>query len=138
VDPLFLILGRWSAYPGRRQRNKKALQWVAKYEGNLRVLGDPWRARAVSPSSTRNLFLLHGHSANWRLSAKRIVVAGDSAGAQLAALVGVSNQNVQLEGEEGEEPAQSSSVQRIISSYGAANLTTILKQSTPKRARPGA
>jgi len=74
---------------------------------------------------------LRGHSSDWRISSKRIVIAGDSAGAHLAALVGVSNGHPELEGSVGNDRAQSSDVQGIISFYGAANLTTILKQSTP-------
>jgi acetyl esterase/lipase len=67
----------------------------------------------------------------WRLPTKKIVIAGDSAGAHLAALVGVSNGQVDLEGDVGSDRGQSSDVQGIISFYGAANLTTILQQSTP-------
>jgi len=74
---------------------------------------------------------LRAHGDQWRLASKKIVVAGDSAGAHLAALVGVSNGNKELEGEIGNDRSQSSEVQGIISFYGAANLTTILAQSTP-------
>jgi acetyl esterase/lipase len=73
---------------------------------------------------------LRAHGGDWKLPAK-IVIAGDSAGAHLAALVGVSNGNTDLEGAVGEDRAQNSNVQGIISFYGAANLTTILQQSTP-------
>ena len=65
------------------------------------------------------------------IDARVIVVAGDSAGGHLAALVGVSNGERNLEGEIGLHLDQSSDVQGIISLYGAANLTTILSQSTP-------
>jgi len=44
---------------------------------------------------------LRAHGDQWRLASKKIVVAGDSAGAHLAALVGVSNGNKELEGEIG-------------------------------------
>jgi acetyl esterase/lipase len=74
---------------------------------------------------------LRGHSREWGIQSKNIVIAGDSAGAHLAALVGVSNGNKELEGEIGNYRSQSSDVQGIISFYGAANLTTILSQSTP-------
>jgi acetyl esterase/lipase len=74
---------------------------------------------------------LRGHGERWHLPKKKIVVAGDSAGGHLAALVGVSNGNAELEGEVGSDRGQSSDVQGILSFYGAANLTTILKQSTP-------
>src|SRR5262249_18565588 len=62
---------------------------------------------------------------------EKIVVAGDSAGGHLAALVGVTNGHTELEGKVGEHLAQSSAVQGIVSFYGASNLTTILSQSTP-------
>lgn len=74
---------------------------------------------------------LRGHGQQWNLLTKSIVIAGESAGGHLAALVGVSNGNSELEGKEGNDLQQSSDVQGIISLYGAANLTTILKQSTP-------
>lgn len=74
---------------------------------------------------------LRGHSREWGIPSKKIVIAGDSAGAHLATLVGVSNGNKELEGEIGNYRSQSSGVQGIISFYGAANLTTILSQSTP-------
>ena len=74
---------------------------------------------------------LRGHHDEWRLASKKIVIAGDSAGAHLATLVGVSNGNKELEGEIGSDHSQNSDVHGIISFYGAANLTTILSQSTP-------
>ena len=74
---------------------------------------------------------LRAHSDEWKVSSRKIVVAGDSAGAHLAALVGVSNGNAELEGTVGNDLKQSSDVQGIISFYGAADLTTILQQSTP-------
>ena len=74
---------------------------------------------------------VRGHGADWKLPTNNIVIAGDSAGGHLAALVGVSNGHAELEGAVGNDPKQSSAVQGIISFYGGANLTTILKQSTP-------
>jgi acetyl esterase/lipase len=65
------------------------------------------------------------------LPADRFVIAGSSAGAHLAALVGVSNGHPELEGTVGGDLKTSSDVQAIISLYGASNLTTILAQSTP-------
>jgi len=74
---------------------------------------------------------LRGHGGEWKLPARDILIAGDSAGGHLAALVGVSKGNKELEGELGNDRQQSSDVQGIISFYGGANLTTILQQSTP-------
>ncbi len=61
----------------------------------------------------------------------KIAISGSSAGAHLAALVGVTNDHETLEGEIGDYLDQSSSVQAIVSYFGASNLTSILSQSTP-------
>lgn len=61
----------------------------------------------------------------------RIAIVGASSGGHLAALVGVTNGNAELEGAEGDHRDQSSNVQAIVSYFGASNLTTILAQSTP-------
>jgi len=61
----------------------------------------------------------------------RIAIAGSSSGGHLAALVGVTNGDAELEGRVGGSFEQSSSVQAILDYYGASNLTTILAQSTP-------
>jgi acetyl esterase/lipase len=61
----------------------------------------------------------------------RIAIAGASSGAHLAALVGVTNGNKELEGTEGEYLKESSSVQAVVSYFGASDLNTILAQSTP-------
>ena len=74
---------------------------------------------------------LRGHGQQWKLPTKKVLIAGDSAGGHLAALVGVSNGSKELEGTLGRDGEQSSDVQGIISFYGGANLTTILNQSTP-------
>jgi acetyl esterase/lipase len=74
---------------------------------------------------------LRARGAAWRLPTRSIVVAGDSAGAHLASLVGVSNGHAELEGTVGDNLERSSAVQGILSFYGASNLTTILGQSTP-------
>jgi acetyl esterase/lipase len=74
---------------------------------------------------------LRAHANEHGYPASRIVIAGSSAGAHLAALVGVSNGHAELEGNVGTDLQQSSDVQAIVSLYGASNLTTILSQSTP-------
>lgn len=73
---------------------------------------------------------LRGHGSQWQLPAEKILIAGDSAGGHLAALAGVSNGVKELEGQIGGDRSQNSDIQGIISFYGAANLTTILNQST--------
>jgi acetyl esterase/lipase len=74
---------------------------------------------------------LRAHAADYGYPPGRIVIAGSSAGAHLAALVGVTNGHPELEGNVGHNPGVSSDVQAIVDLYGASNLTTILSQSTP-------
>ena len=62
--------------------------------------------------------------------ADKIAIAGDSSGGHLAALVGVTNGHRELEGTVGDNPKQASSIQAIVSYYGASDLRTILAQST--------
>ena len=75
---------------------------------------------------------LRARAADCGYRADRIAIAGDSAGAHLAALVGVSNGVAALAGDLGAHRDQSSAVQQaIVSYYPATNLRTILAQSTP-------
>jgi len=74
---------------------------------------------------------LRARYAVYGVAAERIAIAGASAGAHLAALVGVSNGHPELEGEVGAHREQSSAIQAVVSFYGASNLETILSQSTP-------
>lgn len=74
---------------------------------------------------------LRAKQSEYGYDATRIAIAGTSAGAHLALLVGVTNGNKELEGTVGDNLDQSSDVQAILSYYGASNFMTILKQSTP-------
>lgn len=74
---------------------------------------------------------LRASAGKFGITANQIAIAGSSAGAHLAALIGVTNGHRELEGEVGDHKNESSDVQAIISFYGASDLTTILKQSTP-------
>lgn len=77
------------------------------------------------------LRFLRAHAADYGYPPSRFVIAGSSAGAHLAALVGVTNGVAELEGTAGDCTSASSDVQAIVDLYGASNLTTILAQSTP-------
>ncbi|MCA9181337.1 MAG: alpha/beta fold hydrolase, partial [Planctomycetales bacterium] len=68
---------------------------------------------------------------NYGVKTDRIAIAGSSAGGHLAALVGVTGDDVSLVGSIGNHLNQSSRVSAIVDLYGPTNLMTILQQSTP-------
>lgn len=74
---------------------------------------------------------LRANGQKYGLRTDRVSIAGASAGGHLAALVGVSNGVQELEGSVGTFLETSSDVHAVVSFYGASNLQTILKQSTP-------
>ncbi len=74
---------------------------------------------------------LRAEQENYGYDARRIGIAGSSAGGHLAALIGVTNHHERLEGSVGEHIDQSSAVQAIVDYFGPTNFTTILEQSTP-------
>jgi acetyl esterase/lipase len=61
----------------------------------------------------------------------RIAIGGASSGGHLAAMVGLTNGNSELEGTVGEYTNVASRVDAIVDYFGASNLTSILAQSTP-------
>ena len=74
---------------------------------------------------------LRAKAGEYGYDADRLAIAGASAGAHLAALVGVTNGDKALECSVGGNLDQSSDVRAIVSLFGASDLTTILAQSTP-------
>ncbi|MFG0296823.1 MAG: alpha/beta hydrolase fold domain-containing protein [Maioricimonas sp. JB045] len=74
---------------------------------------------------------LRARQSDYGYDARRIAVAGSSAGGHLAALVGITNGNEELEGTVGTHPDESSDVAAIIDWYGPTDFMTILQQSTP-------
>ena len=74
---------------------------------------------------------LRARASDLGIDARKVAVSGASAGGHLAALVGVSNGHVELEGKIGECLEQSSDVHAWVSFYGPSNFMTILNQSTP-------
>jgi acetyl esterase/lipase len=74
---------------------------------------------------------LRARASEYGYDAARIAVLGASSGGHLAALVATTNGDAALEGDLGGYRDVSSNVQAAVSFFGASNLTTILKQSTP-------
>jgi len=74
---------------------------------------------------------LRAKASQYGYKSSRIAIGGASSGGHLAALVGLSNGNADLEGTVGDFTKQSSRVDAILDYFGASNLTDILGQSTP-------
>lgn len=74
---------------------------------------------------------LHAKQETYGYNAKKIAVAGSSAGGHIAALLGVTNGSRYHEGSIGDFPNHSSDVHAVIDFYGPTNFMTILHQSTP-------
>lgn len=74
---------------------------------------------------------LRANANKFGYDAQRIAVVGSSAGGHLVAEMGVTNGNIELEGDVGMHPHESSDVQAIVDYYGPTNFMTILNQSTP-------
>jgi acetyl esterase/lipase len=97
---------------------------------NYRLSGDA-RFPAAAHDIKAAVRFVRANAAKYGYRADRIAIGGSSAGAHLAALVGVTNGHKELEGSVGTHLATSSNVQAILDYYGASDLTTILEQSTP-------
>ncbi len=74
---------------------------------------------------------LRANAQRYGYDARRIAIAGASAGGHLAALVGTTNGHPKLEGTLGDHLDQPSDVGAIVDYYGPTNFMTILDQSTP-------
>jgi acetyl esterase/lipase len=74
---------------------------------------------------------LRGNANKYGYRKDKIIIWGSSSGGHLAALVGTTNNDSYMEGNEGNYLKESSSVQGIIDFYGPTNFLTILNQSTP-------
>ena len=73
---------------------------------------------------------LRANANAYGVNASKIAIAGNSSGAHLATLVGVTNGYAELEGHLGDYLNTSSNVQAILSYFGAYDLSSILGQST--------
>jgi acetyl esterase/lipase len=103
---------------------------IAMASLDFRQSGDARFPAAVHDIKAAIRFL-RAKASDYGYRVDRIAIAGSSSGGHLAALVGVSNGQKDLEGAVGGHLKQSSDVAAIIDYYGASNLTTILAQSTP-------
>lgn len=120
-----------------RSGSKKDCDLKGLIERGWAVASVDYRLSTVAPFPAQAydikaaIRFLRSHAPEYGYPSQRFVIAGSSAGGHLAALIGVTNGEAELEGAEGDFLQISSKVQGIVVLYGASNLTTILSQSTP-------
>lgn len=120
-----------------RAGSKKEMPLTGLINAGYAVASVDYRlsTQAPFPAQTHDIKaairFLRAKQSDLGIDARRIIISGASAGAHLAALVGVTNGHRELEGAVGKHLDQSSDVQAIVSFFGMSNLTTILAQSTP-------
>jgi acetyl esterase/lipase len=135
AEPAPLII--WVHGGAWRSGSKKDVPLLPLVEQGWAIASVEYRLTPVAPFPANihdlkaALRFLRAHAAEFGADPKRFIIAGASAGAHLAALVGVTNGHPTLEGDVGGDRGQSSDVQGIVSFFGASNLETILSQSTP-------
>ena len=120
-----------------RAGSRKSVSSLAYVEAGYALASVSYRLSGVAPFPAQShdikgaIRFLRANAGAYGYDASRIGILGSSAGAHLAALVGVTNGNEELEGDVGGNLDQSSDIAAIVSYFPATNLTSILDQSTP-------
>lgn len=133
-DPPVLVWVHGGAW---RAGSRKSVSTLAFVEAGYALASVSYRLSGVAPFPAQShdikgaIRFLRAHADDYGYDASRIGILGSSAGAHLAALVGVTNGNAELEGTVGGNLDQSSNIQAIVAYYPATNLLSILDQSTP-------
>lgn len=134
VNPPLLIYVHGGAWRGGSKDRVLTTAFVddgyAMASVDFRLSGDAMFPAQIHDIKAAIRFL-RGEAQRYGYDATRIGILGTSSGGHLVELVGVTNGNEDLEGVVGDYLDQSSDVQAVVSYFGASNLTTILKQSTP-------
>jgi acetyl esterase/lipase len=134
VNPPLLIYVHGGAWRGGSKERVLTTTFVedgyAMASVDFRLSGDAMFPAQIHDIKAAIRFL-RGNAHSYGYEATRIGILGSSSGGHLVELVGVTNGHEELEGKVGDYLDQSSDIQAIVSYFGASNLTTILKQSTP-------
>ncbi|MCB1120164.1 MAG: alpha/beta hydrolase [Verrucomicrobiae bacterium] len=120
-----------------RRGSKDSVPITPLIEKGYAIASVEYRLTPVSPFPANvhdikaAIRFLRAHAEKYGYQKDRFIISGSSAGGHLAALVGVSNRQRDLEGNLGDYLSESSDIGAIVDFYGASNLTSILSQSTP-------
>lgn len=114
--------GAWKA----GSKSKCGIAWMTGHGFAVASVDYRLSGEAVFPALVHDckaaVRWLRAHAVDYGFSGDRIGVAGSSAGGHLAALVGLSADVVELEGDVGEDAGVSSRVQAVMDLYGMTDL----------------
>ena len=133
-DPPLLVWVHGGAWRAGSRQSVSTLSFV---EAGYAMASISYRLSGVAafPAQSHDIKgairFLRAKAGDYGYDVSRIGILGTSAGAHLAALVGVTNGNAELEGTVGGNLDQSSDIDAIVAYFPATNLTSILDQSTP-------
>jgi acetyl esterase/lipase len=134
ANPPLLVWVHGGAWRAGSRKNVNAVDLV---EAGYAIASVSYRLSTVAPFPAQvhdikgAIRYLRAHADELGYDASEIGIMGASAGAHLAALVGVTNGSAAHEGTVGGNETASSDVQAVVSYFGASNLLSILAQSTP-------
>ncbi len=120
-----------------RAGSRKSVSSLTYVESGYALASVSYRLSGVAPFPAQShdikgaIRFLRANAGDYGYDASRIGILGSSAGAHLAALVGVTNGHSELEGDVGGNLDRSSDVDAVVAYFPATNLTSILDQSTP-------
>ena len=121
-----------------RAGSRESVNAIGLVERGFAIASVSYRLSPVAPYPAQihdiksAIRYLRKHAGEYGYDSSRIAIAGSSAGAHLATLVGVTNGSESHEGGVGGNDEISSNVKAVLSYYGASNFLTILNQSTPR------
>lgn len=132
---VFIHGGGW-----RNNSYKKCLTpWLTEYGFAVASIGYRLTDKGTFPAQIHDckgaVRWLRAHASDYGYDARRIGVAGTSAGGHLAALLGVTSDLKELEGDVGGNTDQSSQVQAIVDYYGPTDFI-LRSQNQPAKTEP--
>lgn len=132
--PLVVFIHRGSWLGGNHKNSP--FRWLADEGIALASISYRFSSETIFPAQIHDckaaIRWLRAHAADYGYDPERIAVIGESAGATLALLLGVTTGVSELEGELGDHLGQSTAVRAIISYYGASDF--ILRARTQPQA----
>jgi acetyl esterase/lipase len=133
---VFVHGGGWRG--GDKKHGEVMLSFVQSGEYAVASIGYRLSDEAIWPAQIHDckaaIRWLRGHAEKYNLDPDRIGAVGLSAGGHLVAMLGTTGDTNQLDGDLGEDRAQSSKVTCVINQVGPGNLANVPEDNEPAQA----